>query len=73
MAGASKYYYNVGNDVRLTSNVNLNKIERGFYMKQVRKYCDLLESVDVKVENDEVLITAHLKTPQIKLTHRPQI
>lgn len=72
MSGANKYYYNVGNDVRLTSNVQLNEIERGFYMKQVRKYCDLLKSVEVEVnDNDEVIITAHLKTPQIKLTSRP--
>lgn len=74
MAGISKYYYNVGDDVRMTSNVQLNKIERGFYMKQVRKYCDLLESVDIEVDKDnQVTITAHLKTPQIKLTKRPQI
>lgn len=68
----NKYYYNVQNGVRLTSNVQLNEIEKGYYLKKVQQYGPLLESIEVKVLNDNsVIVTAHLTTPQIHLTSRP--
>lgn len=68
----NKYYYNVQDGIRLTSNVPLNNIEKGYYLKQVRQFGDLLESIEVEIlDDDSVTITSHLITPQIHLTSRP--
>ena len=70
----SRYYYNVRDGIKIVSNVPLSKIERGFYMRQVRKYGNLLKSLEVIADDDGgVTLTANLETPHIHLTQRPQI
>lgn len=67
-----KYYYTGSDDVKIVSNVALDKIERGYYTKQARAYSPWLETIEIEVQQDDsVIMTCHLRTPHLKFTTRP--
>lgn len=67
-----KHYYTSQDGIKIVSNTALDKIERGYYLKQARQYVPWLEGIEIEVQPDEsVIMTCHLRTPHLHFTQRP--